>query len=79
MLVEGSGGGKYVLWEEKIVRLEEGRCYLLKEGRCYLLKNVIIREYGHKYLSMAKEGSDIADIEDIGETVDSKEVRSASG
>ena len=33
-----------------------------------------MREYGNKYLSMAKEGCEITSIEDIGETVPNDEV-----
>ena len=49
-----------MLWEEKIGSL--------KEGECFLLKNFVVREYGIKFLSMAKEGCEITSIEDIGET-----------
>ena len=34
----------------------------------------VVREYGGKFLSMAKEGCEIVSIEDIGETVLSDEV-----
>ena len=43
----------------------------LVEGRCYLLKNFVIREYAsRKFLSMAKEGSAVIPIGDIGATVE---------
>ena len=58
IVVDGSGSGKCVVWEENIGSL--------KEGECYLLKNVVVREYGSKYLSMPKEGCSIVPIEDIG-------------
>ena len=66
IIVDGSGSGKCVLWEENIGNL--------KEGECYLLKNFVVREYGSKYLSMAKEGCEIVSIDDIGETVLNDEV-----
>ena len=46
IIVDGSGSGKCVLWGKNIGNL--------KEGECYLLKNFVVREYGSKYLSMAK-------------------------
>ena len=45
-----------------------GKIGSLKEGECYLLKHFVVREYGTKFLSMAKEGCEMTSIEDIGET-----------
>ena len=46
-------------------RNSEGR-----EGKCYLLKTFVVWEYGSKFLSKAKEGCEVIEIKDIGETVD---------
>ena len=54
IVVDVSGSGKCVLWEEKIGSLKEGECFFTKNGI--------------KFLSMAKEGCEITSIEDIGET-----------
>ena len=67
IVVDASGCVKCVVWEEKIG--------ILKEGECYELKNFVVKEYGTKYLSMAKEGCDIITIEDIGETAPDDEVQ----
>ena len=45
-----------------------------RRGECYLLQNFVVREYGSKFVSMAKEGCEIMSIEDIGETVPNIEV-----
>ena len=66
IIVDGSGSAKCVLWEENIGNL--------KEEECYLLKTFVVREYGSKYLSMAKEVCKIVSIDDIGETVLNDEV-----
>ena len=53
-----------------------GKIGSLKEGECYLLKHFVVREYGTKFLSMAKEGCEITSIEDIGETAINDELLS---
>ena len=47
-----------------------GKIGILKEGKCYLLKNLLVREYGSTFLSMAEEGCEHVEIEGIGDTVD---------
>ena len=46
----------------------------LKEGACYLLKSFVVREYGSKFLSTAKEGCKIAPVAYIRETAPNDEV-----
>lgn len=59
IVVDASGGGRCVLWEEKI---------RIWKGECYELKNFVVKEYGTKFLSMAKEGCEIITIVDIRKT-----------
>ena len=58
---------KCTLWEDQIGTLQE--------HASYWLKNFIVREYAsEKFLSLAKDGSEIETICDIGHTATSKEV-----
>ena len=60
MVADSSGITKCTLWENDIG--------LLKQGASYMLCNFIVREYAcKKFISKAKEGSDIISIDDIGE------------
>ena len=58
-VADGSGTGRVSVWE--------GNVNAMEKDRCYCLKNFIVQEYqSTKYLTMAKEGSEIIPIEDIG-------------
>ena len=59
VVCDSTGIGRLTLWEEMIDSLNE--------GTSYLLRNVIVRQYrDEEYLSMAKSGSSIVKIDDIG-------------
>ena len=62
VIADNTATSKVVLWEDHIGSL--------LENCSYTLKNFVVREYGTKYLSMPREGSEIISIEDIGEVED---------
>ena len=58
-VADGSGTARVSVWE--------GNVNAMEKDRSYCLKNFMVREYqSTKYLTMAKEGSEIIPIEDIG-------------
>ena len=66
-VADNTGVCKVTLWEENIG--------ILDTNASYMLKNFLVKEYATiKFLSMAKEGSEIHPISDIGKVKDSEEI-----
>ncbi|CAI8048722.1 hypothetical protein GBAR_LOCUS26852 [Geodia barretti] len=62
-VADGSGTARVCVWE--------GNTNAMENDRYYCLKNFMVREYqSTKYLTMAKEGSEIIRIEDIGAVIE---------
>ena len=62
-IADNTSTAKVTLWEQYIGALQD--------GKSYKLNNFVVREYKNiKFLSMPREGSTIAEIEDIGEVED---------
>ena len=62
-VADGSGTARVSVWE--------GNMNAMENDRYYCPKNFMVREYqSTKYLTMAKEGSEIIRIEDIGAVIE---------
>ena len=65
-VADESGTARVSVWERNV--------NVMEKDRSYCLKNFMVREYQNtKYLTMAKEGSEIIPIEDIGIVADKGE------
>ena len=60
IVADQTGAVRVCLWEDHV--------HCMEKKKCYSLKNFVVREFqSTKYLSMPKEGTEIVEIDDIGD------------
>lgn len=64
IVCDQSGSGKVTVWEDDIDKLEIGKSYCLSD--------MLVRNYGGNYLSLSKNVSSIADIENITNVIEAE-------